>query len=62
MFHALSLCQLFLSTLLQGFGDVSEPEELDVVELFAGVHRIHDAANFFDLRADAYDVSCLQCF
>lgn len=62
MFHAPSLCQLPLCTWLQGLGDVPEQEELDVVELFGGVHRIHDAGQLFNLRADAYDVTCLQCF
>ena len=33
--------------------------ELDVVELFGGVHRIHDAGCMFGLSCDAYDVSCL---
>ena len=62
VFHACSLCQFSFCLWLQGLGDVPEQEELDVVELFGGVHRIHDAGQLFNLKADAYDVTCLQCF
>ena len=45
---------------VQGFGPVNDKDGLDVIEIFAGSHRIYSMALERGLQATAFDVIWLQ--
>ena len=45
---------------VQGFGPVNDKDGLDVIEIFAGSHRIYSMALECGLQATAFDVIWLQ--
>ena len=53
----------------RGYGDVLERDGLDFIELFAGSHRIHQAALDYGIASTAFDVlqqqviviKCMHC-